>query len=156
MVYKCEGNHSHKTVTFSLIWFEKIIIEPLPWGGGGSRIFPWSLNRFWFYPLFSFNKPLVPYNGLSSGSLKPKNYCAVPLVPKKVCQSPGFACLSYLLFIVEKIVIESRWVFPWSQQSYREFLCSLKIICQYPLFPTRVNASVYLFPKISSRGSFFF
>jgi len=60
------------------------------------------------------------------------------------------------LFIVEKIAVESRWVFPWSQQSYREFLCSLKIVCQYPLFPTRINAAVYLFPKIPSRGSLFF
>ena len=48
---------------------------------------------------------------------------------------PIFACLFYLLFIVEEIIIVSRLVLPWSQQSNQEFPSSHKIIWQYLLFP---------------------
>ena len=99
-------------------------------------MFPWSLNLFWFYPLFSINKTTCCLKCFKLRFPWSKKLLQCSLDPQK-CLSlfAIFACLFYLLLIVEEIIIGSRLVLPWSQQSNQEFPSSLKIICQYLPFP---------------------
>ena len=42
----------------NIVWWLGIVTFEPPSGGRGGRMymFPWSLNLFWFYPLFTINK----------------------------------------------------------------------------------------------------
>lgn len=118
-----------------------------PSQGEGGYMFPWSLNPFWFPPLSPINKTtcsliyLKPEFPWSQNLLR----CSIG-TQKCLLFFPIFLCFFYLLFIVEEIIIESRLAFPSSQQSNQEFLCSLKIIWQFRLFP-KSKFSYFLVPS---------
>lgn len=114
-----------------------------------------SLNHFWFYPLFPINKTTCCLKCFKLGFPWSQKLLCCSLDPQEVLSLfPIFVFLFYLLVIVQEIIIiNSRLVFPWSQQSNKDFPCSLKIIWQYSLFSKNIinhmrnKCSCSTFPK---------
>lgn len=71
--------------------------------GGGRYMFPWSLNVFWFYPLFPINNTTCSLKCFKLSFPWSQKLLHCSLDPQE-CLSlfPIFVCLCYLLFMVEK------------------------------------------------------
>ena len=108
--------------------------EPLPVGGGGT-CFHHPLTFFDLIPCSSLIKQLKCFELKFPWFQKLLRYSLD--LQKWLSLFPISVCLFYLLFITEEIIIASRLVFPWTQQSNQQFPCSIKITWKYPLFPKK-------------------
>lgn len=117
-----------------------LAVNPCQWG----NIFPWPLNLFWFYPLFSIDKTTIIVLVPSSSSADPQNICYFPhiclLVSPSVHSRRNNNNNYYSWKLISVLLIPRIYI--------QEFPCSQKIIWQYQMLPkNKINAPLPVFPK---------